>query len=149
MMAWAAGALTVALPAPGLAQDADAWRFRASVYAYLPTISGSTAFPSGAGGSGASVDVDQILENLKFTFMGSFEAQRGQLGFFTDVVYLNVGDSKSGSRALAIGGTDLPAGASARSTSTSRASVDAGRATAYRTQPQRRPDRRHACSTRH
>ena len=112
-LAWATFALTAALPVGSFAQSADAWQFHASIYAYLPTISGSTAFPGGSGASSASVDVDQVLDNLKFTFMGSFEAQKGRLGLFTDVIYLNVGDSKSGSRTLTIGGAELPAGATA------------------------------------
>jgi len=57
--------------------------------------------------------LSQILDNLKFTFMGTFEAQKGKLGFFTDVIYLDVGDDKTASRALQIGNTQLPAGATA------------------------------------
>ena len=35
------------------AQTADAWKWQASIYAYLPDISGSTTFPAGGGGSSA------------------------------------------------------------------------------------------------
>lgn len=105
-------AAAVVLPTAS-AQPADAWRFQASIYAYLPTIGGSTIFPPESGGSSASVDIDSILENLKMTFMGSFEARRGQFGVFTDLIYLDVGDSKSGSRELSIGGVTLPAGVNA------------------------------------
>jgi hypothetical protein len=110
----AALALPIALlPSPAHAQDADAWRFQASVYVYLPSISGTTAFPQSGTGSGVSVDADTILENLKFTFMGSLEARRGVWGLFTDVVYLDVGDSRSDYRQFTVGGVSLPAGASA------------------------------------
>lgn len=112
-LAQAACALAAVLPAASVAQVADEWQFQASIYAYLPSIGGTTTFPPVGGGSSASVDVDQILENLKFTFMGSFEAQKGRWGFFSDLIYLNVGDSKSASRTITIGGAGLPAGASA------------------------------------
>jgi hypothetical protein len=91
---------------------ADDWQFRAMIYAYLPTIGGSTTFPAGAGSS-ISVDADTLISNLKFTFMGSLEAQKGRWGAFTDILYLNIGGSKSGTRDLTIGGVQLPAGVSA------------------------------------
>jgi hypothetical protein len=101
----------LALPARG--QTADAWRLQASVYAYLPTISGSTGFPQSGTGSGVSVDADTILDNLKFAFMGSFEARRGPWGLFTDVAYMDVGDSRSNYRQFTVGGVPLPGGADA------------------------------------
>jgi hypothetical protein len=95
----------------------DDWQFRALIYAYLPTISGSTTFPAGSG-SNVNADSDKILDSLKFAFMGTLEAQKGRWGAFTDVMYLNVSGSKSGTRDLTIGGVELPAGV------TSNASLD-------------------------
>ena len=89
----------------------DTWQFRATVYVYLPSISGSTAFP--AGGTNIDVSSHQIISSLKFAFMGAFEAQKGPWGAFTDLIYLNAGGSKSGTRALSIPGVQLPIGASA------------------------------------
>jgi len=98
-------------PATASAQDAERWQFTGSLNLYLPTISASTAFPPPAtGGSSASID---ILENLKFTFMGSLEGRKGPWGAFTDVVYIDLGTSKAGTRALQIGGVELPAGVAA------------------------------------
>ena len=94
------------------AQNSDEWKFQATVYVYLPSVDGETTFPSSGGGSGASVDASKILENLNFAFMGSFEASKGAWGAFTDVVYLDIGDSESPSRDFSIGGT-LPVGATA------------------------------------
>jgi hypothetical protein len=102
------------LAMPSSAQGADPWRFQASVYAYLPTIGGSTAFPQGGAGSDVSIDASTILDNLKFTFMGTFEARRGSWGLFTDVIYMDVGDSKSDYRQFTIGGITLPGGADTR-----------------------------------
>lgn len=97
---------------PSAAQDDERWKFGAAIYGYFPTVSGATRFPSTGGGSDVSVDIDTILDNLEFTFMGQFEASRGAWGFFTDVIYLGIGADKSASRAIAIGG-GLPAGAAA------------------------------------
>ena len=90
---------------------ADDWQFRAMIYAYLPDISGSTTFP--AGGGGISVGADKIVGHLNFAFMGTLEAQKGRWGAFTDVMYLNVSGTRSGTRDLTIGGGELPAGVTA------------------------------------
>lgn len=100
-----AGATLVS--ADALAQSADAWKWQASIYAYLPTIGGTTTFPSD-GGSGVSVNADKILSNLNFAFMGSLEASNGRWGGFTDLVYMDVSASKSGTRDFSIGGSPLP-----------------------------------------
>jgi hypothetical protein len=100
-------------PAPAVAQTSDAWQFGAAVYVYLPTVSGSTRFPSSGGGSDINIDGSTILDKLKMAFMGSFEARKGAWGGFTDILYVNLGDSKSGIRDMTIGGNQLPAGASA------------------------------------
>ncbi|HVN41977.1 MAG TPA: hypothetical protein VMT50_04285 [Steroidobacteraceae bacterium] len=96
------------------AQGEDAWQFSASIYGYLPSLSGTTKFPANGGGSEVSVDSGTILDNLKFTFMGSFEARQGQWGGFTDVIYLDLGNTKTATRDLTIGNVQLPAGASAK-----------------------------------
>lgn len=36
------------------AQTADAWKWQASIYAYLPDISGRTTFPERSGGGGST-----------------------------------------------------------------------------------------------
>jgi len=90
----------------------DDWEFRAVIYGYFPDIGGSTTFPAGTGSS-ISVDADKIMSNLKFTFMGTLEAQKGRWGAFTDVLYLDVGGSKSETRDLSIGSVQLPAGVTA------------------------------------
>lgn len=104
---------TLVAPVCAGAQSADDWRFGAQLYAYLPTISGQSTFPPGSTTPSVSVDVDQILRNLEFVFMGSFEVRKGRWGAFTDVIYMDVGNDKSGTRDFTIGGTGIPAGASA------------------------------------
>jgi hypothetical protein len=102
-------AAAVALPTVAAAQQrADAWQWEASIYGYFPTISGSTNFPAPAGG-GVSVDADTILDSLKMAFMGTLGAQSNTWGFFTDVLYVDVGGNKSNTRDFTING-GLPAG---------------------------------------
>ena len=90
----------------------DDWKWHAIIYAYLPDIGGKTTFPAGSGSS-INVDADTILSNLKFTFMGTLEAQKGRWGAFTDVMYLDVGGSKSQSRDFSVGHAQIPVGVTA------------------------------------
>ena len=73
----------------------DPWQVSASIYGYLPTLSGTTRFPSG-GGTSVSVDAKTIIDNLKMTFMGTLDVHNGRWGVINDVLYLNLGNSKSG-----------------------------------------------------
>src|SRR4030095_1444552 len=107
------GLVSALAPVSASAQSSDNWEFGAIVYGWLPTIGGKTAFPTATGGSDISLDADTILANLKFTFMGSLEARKGQWGAFTDLIYLNVGDSKSQTRDVNVGGLPLPGGVTA------------------------------------
>ena len=98
---------------PSSAQGGEEWKFQASVYLYLPSVDGETAFPGSGGGSGAGVDASKLLENLNLAFMGSFEADKGPWGLLADVIYVDFGDSESPSRDFSIGGGTLPVGATA------------------------------------
>jgi hypothetical protein len=100
------------LSGTALAQSADDWMFHAFIYGYLPDIHGSTSFPNGRGDS-INVDAADIIHHLKFTFMGTLEAQKGPFGFVTDVVYVDVGGSKSQTHNLSVDGQELPIGATA------------------------------------
>jgi hypothetical protein len=101
------------VPAVAIAQSAPGpWQYSASIYAYLPSVGGSTSFPADSGGTPINVDADKILDRLKFAAMGTFDANNGTWGVFTDVVYLHFGASKSNSRDFTIG-NNLPAGTTA------------------------------------
>jgi hypothetical protein len=76
------------------AQSADDWHFQAVVYGYLPSIGGSTTFSS-AGGPDVGIDPDDILEHLKFAFMGAFDASTARTGVLADVIYANLGETRS------------------------------------------------------
>jgi hypothetical protein len=106
-------ATAVLAPADASAQAAEPWKWQASLYAYLPDIGGRTTFPQDGAGGGSTLDAETILDNLKFTFMGNLEASNGRWGMYTDVVYMDLGNSKSGYRDFTLGGSALPAGANA------------------------------------
>ena len=104
-------AIAAALPAVSHAQaPADSWQWRGSLYGWFPTISADTRFPSSGSGPSLDVDSEDIIDALKFAFMGTLEARKGRWGVFTDVVYVDLGASKSGSRDFTVGRVALPAG---------------------------------------
>lgn len=93
-----AGPSAAQSPAP-----ADGWNFDAILYGYLPKIDGSTTFPTGTTAN-IGVDASQIIHNLKFTVMGTLQAQKGPLVLFTDLLYVDVSGSKSATRDFSVGG---------------------------------------------
>lgn len=87
---------------PVAAQEtSDDWQFAATINGWFPDIGGHTALPIGDGT--VDVDVSRILDHLEMTVQGSFEFHKARWGGFTDVVYMDVGESQSGSRNTAIG----------------------------------------------
>ena len=95
------------------AQSSEQWQYTATINGYLPTIGGKSKFPVDSSGSSVNLDAETILENLKFTFMGSLDIHNGRWGGFTDVLYLDLGGRKSQSRDFTIGDTGIPAGTTA------------------------------------
>ncbi len=108
-IAAAAAVVAALVPAASFAQSTADWQFKATLYGYFPDISGKTTFPHSGAGSDLDLDIGTILDNLKFAFMGAFEANNGRWGVLADVIYMDIGSSKSDSRDLAIGGV-IPAG---------------------------------------
>lgn len=115
----AAAALAIAavalVPTIAAAQTSPAgdWKFAASINLYLPSVGGSSSFPVDSIGNPIDVSSNQIIDNLKMTFMGSLGAHNGQWGAFTDILYLNLGNTKSQSRDFTIGNIGLPGGVTA------------------------------------
>ena len=83
------------------AQASEDLDFRLVIYGWLPEVGGKTTFPQGDGGQ-VSSESSSIIDNLKMAFMGSLEVQRWSWGAFTDVIYLNLGDSQSRTRGLTV-----------------------------------------------
>ena len=86
------------------------WRYGATLYFYVPSVSGKTSVPADSGGTTINFD---ILEHLKFTVMGSLEAHNGRWGAFTDFIYLDFGGDKNQTRKFTIGDSGLPVGTTA------------------------------------
>jgi len=102
------------LPLAANAQAApDSWQWRASIYAWLPTIDSTSHFPTSGSAPPVDISASDILDALKFTFMGNLEARKGKWGVFNDVIYVDVGHTKTETRDLTVGGATLPAGATA------------------------------------
>jgi hypothetical protein len=95
---------------PALAQTSaqpPEWQFDAVLYAYIPKLTGSATFPTGAGVD-ITVDPSQILHNLNFVFAGAFEVHYGDWGLYTDLLYVDASNSKSATHALSIGSITIP-----------------------------------------
>lgn len=88
------------------AMGGSEWKTALSIYAYLPTISGATTFPTVPGNPspGVNVDASTIIDHLKMTFMGSLDIHNGKWGVFNDILYLNVGGNKSNVRDFSVDG---------------------------------------------
>jgi hypothetical protein len=121
--ALAAFFLGAALSSNAGAEASEAWQFDGLLYIYLPTIGGTTTFPPPVGGSSVSVDAAKILDNLNMAFMGSLGVRKGPWGAFTDVMYMDLGNTKSATRSLTVGRDQLPVGASANATLDLKATV--------------------------
>lgn len=88
---------------------AGGWQWDATVYLYLPSIGGETSFPPSGDGPSVDVSVDAILDSLNFAFMGALGARKGPWGVSTDVIYLDLGSTRKGTRDFSIGEAGLPA----------------------------------------
>jgi predicted porin len=95
------------------ASDTGAWRYRGTFYGYFPSLGGSASVPADPNGVAINVDADKIIDNLKFTLMGSLDAHNGRWGAFTDFIYLNLGHAKDNSRDFTIGNIGIPASTNA------------------------------------
>jgi hypothetical protein len=103
-------ALAIAVGAVGLmplaatAQGAgEGLKWRATIYAWLPSIDGSTNFPTSPNSPSINVDSSTVLDNLKMAFMGTLEASSGQWGGLADVMYVDLGNDKQLGRNFSLG----------------------------------------------
>lgn len=93
------------LQAAGAAAAENDWKFRATLYGWLPDVKVTSNLPPPPGSVGnTQVDASQILDALQGVFMGTLEARKGRWGAFTDLIYLDLGDSKTGVKPFTVGG---------------------------------------------
>lgn len=91
-----AGAFGAAAMAFGLASTASAqvadwtqgWTGQATLYAWLPAITGAQQAPDGE--PLVNLDNADVLEAIDMAFMGAAEARRGKVGFLFDAVYADL-----------------------------------------------------------
>jgi hypothetical protein len=107
---WPTGAS--AQTSPVLPEDGR-WQFRGTLYLYVPTVDGTASVPADDTGPKLDLDAGAILDNLKFTVMGTLDARNGRWGVFTDFLYLSFGNTKEQSRDFSIGDIGLPVGTNA------------------------------------
>ena len=89
--------------------DTESWQFALTAYGYLPAISGTAHFPVADTGASFNLNQSDLISNLKMTFMGAFEARHGHLGFFADVLYLDLGQRNTNLHDFTIGSIGIPA----------------------------------------
>ncbi len=86
-----AGAANAADPA-----SPDDWMWRGTLYGWAPGIKATTNFSLPNGGDIISdADSGSVLSHLKFAFMGTLEARRGPWSVIGDVVYFDLGNTRS------------------------------------------------------
>ena len=81
----ALSATSAAAQAP--ARTTDDWTFVASPYVWFSGLGGEVTLPRGSDSFNA--DFGDILETLKFSFMGLFEARRQNFSLVFDLMYIN------------------------------------------------------------
>ena len=78
---------------------AGEWQGNASLYFWLPAIDagGNLDIPpdDGSGEEPLLIDPSQVLDALDLVIMGSFEVRYDKFLFFTDIVYLDMSNTKS------------------------------------------------------
>jgi hypothetical protein len=89
--------------------DTGQWRFTGTLYAWFPQIDGKFTLPTTGRGDSFVVDASDLLDNLNFAFMGTLDAHNGRWGLFTDLIYMDIDGSKSGTQSFSIGGAAVPA----------------------------------------
>lgn len=84
------------------AVDSEALQTNATLYVWLPSMSGD--FKYNVGNGSATVSGSDILDALNMAFMGALEFRKGEWSLLTDLVYLDLGADKTSSVGLPGGG---------------------------------------------
>lgn len=73
-------------------EDTNKWKNEVTIYGWLPSISATTPLPDS---SGDGLDADEILDDLKMVFMGTYSGRNDTWSVFGDFIYFDMGDSKN------------------------------------------------------
>ncbi len=93
--------------------ESGKWQFAATLYGWVPTIDGKVNYAGDSRTSDIHVSERDVLSHLKMTFQGTLDAHNGGWGIFNDLVYVDLGGSKSQTRDFSVGGIGIPASAQA------------------------------------
>jgi hypothetical protein len=75
----------------------DDWKYKFSIYGWLPDIRGTLNQEDPETGNIVKIDADTLLDNLDMTAMLAFEARRGERwSLLADMIYLDLGAEESG-----------------------------------------------------
>ena len=74
------------------ASETESWQFGVSIYGWFPDIAGQTSFTQTDGSDEFEIPIDNILDNLEFILMGTFDVRKGRWSFLTDAIYMDVGN---------------------------------------------------------
>ncbi len=86
----------------------DKWQFSATLYGWLPDVHGTVNFPVLGTSQDIGVDANTLLNHLNLAALGAFDVHHGAWGAFTDVIYMNLGATKSNTRDFTIGNVGIP-----------------------------------------
>jgi len=107
------------LPAAAAAQSAPPawesgkWEYAATIYGWVPTIDGKLNYAGDSRTSDIHVNEGNVLSHLKMAFQGALDVHNGRWGIFNDLVYVDLGGSKSRSREFSVEGIPIPGTANA------------------------------------
>jgi hypothetical protein len=87
----------ISLLAVDTASAQEGWQWSAEIYGWLPTLSATSQ-----SGYEADIEIDTILEDLNFGFMGNIAAKKDRWTLFADLLYMKLSHSTNGT--LELGG---------------------------------------------
>ena len=70
--------------------EPDQWEFSATPYVWFTSLEGEVASIRGLPPADVDASFSDLWENLDFTFMGNFQAQRGRFGVTVDLMYFDL-----------------------------------------------------------
>ncbi|WP_415407948.1 hypothetical protein ACLHDG_05285 [Sulfurovum sp. CS9] len=102
---YAGGDITPVEPVVGtpVVEETSGWQNELTIYGWLPTINMDTRW--GSGSSDTSDMMPDIIDNLKMVFIGTYAARYDKWSFVADVMYIDLGDSETGTHTFPGGET--------------------------------------------
>jgi len=78
-----------------IVEESSAWEQRVVIYGWLPTrFDGTLKYSIPGMGDTVSVETDDLIDNLKMTFMAAYEARKDKWSFKADAIYMNLGNAE-------------------------------------------------------